>query len=102
MFLRGRHVSDNEALAIELLEAIEAARGSKGYCSARQIELFVRRRFALDKKKCQRCRQWLALAEFRPATGYALGVFYTCRYCEYRATTCPEGCADTSAAPGGR
>lgn len=84
---------------MEFLEAIEAARGSKGYCSARKIEQWVRDRLAFRKKKCQRCREWLALAEYRRATGYALGVAPACRRCERQRVICPEGCdPDTAAA----
>lgn len=93
-------MTPDERLAVEFLEAIEAARGSKGYCSARQIEQWVRERLGFRRKKCQRCREWLALAEYRRATGYALGVAAACRQCERHAIICPEGCApDIAAGP---
>lgn len=91
-------MTEQERLAVELLEAIEAARGSKGYCSARKIERWVRERLAFGKKKCQRCREWLALAEYRRATGYALGVASECRVCERQRVMCPEGCDPGTAA----
>lgn len=83
---------------MEFLEAIEAARGSKGYCSARKLELWARKRFALRRKKCGRCGEWLTDSAFRAASGYRFGLAAHCRQCERQQVMCPEGCADTSAA----
>lgn len=86
-------MTDMERLAVEFLEAIEAARGSKGYCSARQLELWARRRLGLRRKRCGRCGQWLADSAFRAASGYRFGLASCCRDCERQAVTHPPGCS---------
>lgn len=98
MRLWGGCVTDEERLAVEFLEAIEAARGSKGYCSARKLELWARRRFALHRKKCGRCGEWLGDSAFRAASGYRFGLAACCRQCERQQVMCPEGCDPGTAA----
>jgi len=98
MRLRGGGVTEQERLAVEFLEAIEAARGSKGYCSARKLELWARRRFGLRRKKCGRCGEWLTDSAFRAASGYRFGLAACCRQCERHRIMCPEGCDPGTAA----
>ena len=87
-------LTENERIAIEILEALEGMKHSNGYCSWPKLEKWVRQRFSMHRKKCKKCGKWLPLDCYPAATGYRFNKGPKCAVCIRNEMLYPPGCSE--------